>query len=52
MWVGWDFIYNNDIGQLITECRAEFKKELKIMQVINISGPPSSGKTSIIIKTW
>lgn len=26
MWVGWDFIYNNDIGQLITECRAEFKK--------------------------
>jgi len=29
MWLGWDYIKNNDIGQLITQCETVFKNNVK-----------------------
>jgi len=29
MWVGWDYIYNNDIGSLITKCEGLFNNAVK-----------------------
>ena len=26
LWVGWDFIYSNDMGKLIKDCEEVFKK--------------------------
>ena len=28
VWVGWDFIHQNDIGELITHCEDIFKKSI------------------------
>lgn len=27
MWIGWDYIYNNDMGKIIKHCESIFKKE-------------------------
>jgi spermidine/putrescine-binding protein len=26
LWVGWDFIYSNDMGELIKKCEETFKE--------------------------
>ncbi len=29
-WIGWDFIYNNDVGKIIEECNAEFNASINV----------------------
>ncbi len=29
-WIGWDFIYNNNVGKIIEECNAEFNSSMSI----------------------
>lgn len=53
MWCGWDYIHNNNIGEILEKCKEIFLRQARRinMNLITVSGPPSSGKTSLIIKT-
>lgn len=55
-WIGWEFIYENDLEQvkeigwrgIYYGIRAHRRGR---MRLITVAGPPSSGKTSVLIKT-
>jgi len=30
MWLGWDYIYNNDMGELINRCESIFNENIDV----------------------